>query len=208
MIDLTLMAIVDLSFVSRTELPEKIEAVARGGATCMQIRAKRVATADWIRYVREAGEASRRAGLPFLVNDRIDLAIEAGADGVHLGQDDLPVETARSLLGPGCTIGASARTPKSAAAAERAGADYIGVGPLFATSTKPDLIALDREVIRAIRGATSLPLVGIGGVDAAGAAEAAGLGMDGVAVISALWVSNHPERAAREIAGRFREGRR
>ncbi len=207
MIDLTLMAIVDSSSLSLTELPMKIESVARGGATCLQIRAKRVATAHWIRYVRRAGEASRRAGLPFLVNDRVDLALESKADGVHLGQDDLPVDVAREQLGKRAVIGATAHTLEAAVRAERAGADYIGVGPLFATPTKPKLAPIDRGVFGAIREAISIPLVGIGGVDASRAAEAAQLGLDGVAVISALWRVDRPDEEASEIVRRFREGR-
>jgi len=208
MLDPTLTAIVDSEFVPIEELSLRIPQAARGGATLLQTRVKRLATAEWLRYVREAERAARGAGVPLIVNDRADLAIVAGAAGVHLGEQDLPVRDARKLLGPGAIIGATARDAGAAAAAEAAGADYLGVGPLFATSTKPDLPVLERGRIGEIRSATNLPLVGIGGIDPEGAAEAARLGLDGIAVISALWKGGDPERAAREFITRFREGKR
>ncbi len=208
MIDPTLMAIVDPSCLSLNELSRAIEAVVRGGATCVQVRAKRVAVSFWIRYVREAAHACRRSNTAFLVNDRVDLALLSGANGVHVGDDDLPVAEARRLLGDGAVIGATARSAEAVEAAADRGADYAGVGPLFRSSTKGDLVPLERNVIRRIRERSPIPVVGIGGIGAATAHEAGRLGLDGIAVISALWRTGDWEENARELKGRFLEGRR
>lgn len=185
-----------------------LPAVIRAGAGAVQVRVKSLATSDWIRYVRAAGEIVRANDALFLVNDRVDIALVVRADGVHLGVNDLPVREARALLGPGAVIGASARTPEAAVQAERDGADYIGIGPLFASPTKPDLTPLPNGRIDAVRNATRLPLVGIGGIDRDRARKAGALGIDGIAVISALWKSASPAEEAREMVNRFREGRR
>ncbi|MBN1825905.1 MAG: thiamine phosphate synthase [Candidatus Eisenbacteria bacterium] len=205
--DWTLLVIVDGSFVPPEMLDERIAAVARGGATWLQIRVKGLVTGDWIRYVREAGRAARAAGLPFLVNDRADVAALVGARGVHVGRDDLPVRDARRFLGPEAIVGATVRDAEAARRAEREGASYLGVGPQFRTDTKPELTPLPTDRIREIREATALPLVGIGGVDAGRASETAARGMDGMAVVSAVWGAPDPEEAARRLVEEFHGGK-
>lgn len=204
--DWTLLAIVDASLVREEELAARIAEVARGGATWLQVRGKGLATGDLVRYAREAVRAARAAGVPVLINDRADVALAVGADGVHLGAEDLPVREARLLLGPDAIIGATARDPETARRAEEAGATYIGVGPQFGSRTKPELAPLPEGRTREIRDAVRIPLVGIGGIGARNAAVAARRGLDGIAVLSALWSSGNPEEAARSAARAFREG--
>jgi thiamine-phosphate pyrophosphorylase len=206
--DWTLLAIVDAGFVPEERLEECIAAAARGGATWLQVRAKALATGDLVRYSRVAARAARAVGLPFLINDRADVARVVGADGVHVGAEDLPVSEARRLLGPRALVGATAREAGAARRAEVDGASYLGVGPQFASPTKPSLVPLPEGRVAEIREACALPLVGIGGIDAMSAAIAARRGLDGIAVVSALWRGPSPEDAARRIAREFREGRR
>jgi len=206
-LDWTLLVIVDSAFVPFESIAGKIEAAARGGATWLQIRVKGVATGEWIRYVREAGRAARAAGLPFLVNDRADVAALVGADGVHVGAEDLPVPEARRILGPEAIIGATVRDAGAAIRAEREGASYLGVGPQFRTDVKPELTPLPTDGIREIRAAVRLPLVGIGGIGPGRAAEVAARGMDGMAVVSAVWSAPDPAEAARGLVEEFHRGR-
>ncbi|MFH1278356.1 MAG: thiamine phosphate synthase [Candidatus Eisenbacteria bacterium] len=204
--DPTLLAIVDAAHVPPDRLEEGILRAVRGGVTWIQVRAKDLATAEIIGYARAAGSAARKAGVPFLVNDRADVAILAGADGVHIGADDLPVAEARRLLGPRALIGATARDPGRARRAEADGADYLGVGPQFASPVKPELVPLPEGRSAEIGRAVSLPLVGIGGIHAGNAGRVAARGLQGMAVISALWRSPDPEEAARNLVRAFRRG--
>jgi len=205
-VDWTLLIIVDAAFLPVETIETNVAAAARGGATWLQIRAKGLASGPLFRYVREAGRSARAAGIPFLVNDRADAAALAGARGVHLGREDLPVAEARRLLGPEAVIGATVRDAGDARRAEREGATYLGVGPQFRTETKPELIPLTKERIGEIRGATRLPLVGIGGIRPGRAAEVAARGMDGMAAVSAVWRAPDPEEAARRLVREFNGG--
>jgi len=205
--DPILLAIIDASVVPEADVSDRIAAAGRGGATWLQIRAKDLATGDFVRYVRSAGQAAMRAGLPFLINDRVDIASLVEAAGVHVGGSDLPVTEARALLGEGALVGASARTADRAARAEANGADYIGIGPQFASPTKPELVPLPPGRTAEIRQAVSIPIIGIGGIDDGNAAEAARRGLDGIAVISGIWSSDDTEGSARRLAAAFRSGR-
>lgn len=205
--DWTLLAIIDADFVPEDALEASIAAVARGGATWVQVRAKALATGDFVRYARVAARAAKTAGVPFFINDRVDVALAVEADGVHLGEEDLPIAEARKLLGPARRIGRTARDPETARRAEAEGADYLGVGPQFGSRTKPALVPLPVGRTEEIRRAVSLPLVGIGGIGPSNAREAAKRGLDGIAAISALFASGDPEGAARRLVRAFREGR-
>jgi thiamine-phosphate pyrophosphorylase len=142
----------------------------------------------------------RAAGVTFIVNDRVDVAMIAGADGVHIGQDDLPAGEVRRLMGPRAVIGVSAATVEEAIAAERAGADYLGVGAMYATGTKSDAGApVGVSRVAEIRQAVRLPLVGIGGVTMANAAAVIRAGADGVAVITAVTLADDMVEAVRRL---------
>ncbi|MFT4882927.1 MAG: thiamine-phosphate pyrophosphorylase [Natronomonas sp.] len=180
-----------------------VEAAVRGGADVVQLREKSASANERYELGREVREITREAGVPLVVNDRVDLAAALDADGVHLGDDDLPVSVAREQLGEDALIGRSVSTPEAARRAEEAGADYLGVGAVFATDSKDDVppeeqgIGLDR--IRAVREATDLPFVGIGGVTPGNAAGVVEAGADGVAVISAITGADDPETATRAL---------
>ncbi|MBO8142807.1 MAG: thiamine phosphate synthase [Firmicutes bacterium] len=176
-----------------------------GGVTCVQLRAKDFSTRALVELGRELLDVTRRARVPLLVNDRLDVALALGADGVHLGEDDLPIDAARRIAdrvaGPGFLIGASADSVAVARRAADQGADYLGVGDVFGTTTKPDagpVIGIGRlaEIARSV----DVPVVGIGGVDAANAAGVIRAGAQGVAVVSAVFAAHDPEASARSLA--------
>ncbi|HWJ67820.1 MAG TPA: thiamine phosphate synthase [Nocardioides sp.] len=178
----------------RTLLP----ALAEAGVDGFQVRAKGLGTAALVALVRETIDAVRPHGTAVVVNDRVDVALATGADGVHLGAEDLAVADARRIA-PGLVIGATCRTRAEVEAAARAGADYAGFGPVLATSSKPGLPA--PLGVDAIPGATGvLPLVAIGGIGPVSAAAARAAGAHGVAVIGAIWRHPDPVAAAKELA--------
>jgi thiamine-phosphate pyrophosphorylase len=179
---------------------EIAEAAIRGGATAVQLRMKEEPARLVLDVARAIVPLCRAAGVAFIVNDRLDVAMLAGADGVHVGQDDLPPADARTLMGPQALIGVSAATVEEAIAAERAGADYLGVGAVYGTATKSDAgapIGLGR--VTEIRRAVRLPLVGIGGICAENAAAVIRAGAFGVAVITAVALADDMAGAVRQL---------
>jgi thiamine-phosphate pyrophosphorylase len=187
---------------------EVVAAAVRGGVTVVQLREKEAETRDFVKEALAVRRLLEDRGIPMIVNDRIDVALAVSADGVHLGQKDMPIAMARKILGPDKIIGISAESVADAVAAEMAGADYLGVSPIYATPTKTDTAAaLGLEGLRQIREAVDLPLVGIGGLNARNAAEAIRHGADGVAVVSAIVSADDPETAARELSRIVAEAR-
>jgi len=176
-------------------------AAVRGGADVIQLRDKEASGGRLFEIAVALRELIRGTGIPLIVNDRLDVAMAAGADGVHLGQEDLPADAARRILGPGKILGVSAETPAEARRAEAAGADYLGVGPVFeARGSKPDAGApqgLD-QIVR-IRAETRLPIVAIGGIRPDNARRVREAGADAVAVISAIVSAEDVEEATRRM---------
>jgi thiamine-phosphate diphosphorylase len=176
------------------------DAALEGGVSAVQLRAK-----GWSdRALYEAGNAlrprCRDAGALLIVNDRVDIALAVGADGVHLGVDDLPVAVARALLGPDAIIGYSPETDADRRAAEDAGIDYLGVGPVYGTATKSDAgAAIGLDGLQRVVAATTLPVVGIGGIDLARAADVVATGAAGVAVVGAIFLADDPRQAAERL---------
>ena len=184
---------------------EVVRQAIAGGARLIQLREKEASAREMVAMGGAIREITREAGAILLVNDRVDVAQAIGADGVHLGQDDLPAALARQILGPGKIIGVSAETPTEARAAEEAGADYLGTGPIFPTSTKTDAGApYGTDLIGRIKAAAALPVVAIGGINPGNAAEVARAGADGVAVISAVVSQADIAGAVRELMRTFR----
>jgi len=162
-------------------------AAIEGGASILQLRDKDLSTRELIATVEELLQLTRPADIPLLINDRVDVALAAGAQGVHLGEDDMPIETARRLLGDQAIIGASAASVAEARAAQAAGADYLGVGAMFSSPSKADAgEPIGPEAIREINAAVGLPIVGIGGISLENAAQVIAAGAAGIAVISAV----------------------
>ena len=204
--DYSLYLVADAAYTAGRDLAGLVEAAVDGGVTVVQLRAKSLPRKAAIGLGLELSRRLAAMGVPLLVNDLPDVALACGAAGVHLGQDDMPIPLARSLLGPGATIGVSVNTPAEARQAEREGADYVGAGPAFITSTKmTELTVLGPGGIGHIVRATRLPVVAIGGIDARNAAEIARAGAGGIAVVSAILGAPDVRRAAQELKRAFLE---
>jgi thiamine-phosphate pyrophosphorylase len=175
-------------------------AAIRGGATAVQLRMKDAPARTLMETALSIAAECRDAGVAFIVNDRLDVALAAGAGGVHVGQDDLPADAARALLGPALLLGVSAATVEEAEAARRAGADYVGVGAVYATSTKGDAgAAVGLARVREIAEACPLPVVGIGGITVDNAGAVIRAGAAGVAVITAVTMAEDMAAATRRL---------
>lgn len=171
-----------------------------GGATVIQLREKERAWKDSLPEARRIRELCRAKGVPFIVNDRVDVAMVLEADGVHVGQDDLPGLEARKLLGPDPIIGISAGSAAEARWAIEQGADYLGIGAIYDTATKADAGAgIGTSLLRELKEAYGLPMVGIGGIGTPNAAEVIQAGADGIAVVSAITRNPDPRKAASEL---------
>jgi thiamine-phosphate pyrophosphorylase len=205
---LGLIVVTDAACGEGRELVEVVRAALAGGAPAVQLRAKHESTREMTELALRLGEETRRAGALLFINDRLDVALAAGADGVHLGDDDLPLPAARRLAPAGFLIGRSVATPDEAVQAVREGADYLGVGPVFATLSKADAgDAIGAAGVRAVCAAAGgVPVVGIGGIDAGNAGEVAGAGAAGVAVIRAVMLAPDPRAAAAELLRGVRGG--
>ena len=201
-IDYRLYLVTDRSLSRGRPTVEIVRAAVAGGVTCVQLREKNCGTREFLEEARAVRVATREWGVPLILNDRVDIAMAAGADGVHLGQQDMPISDARRLGPPSWIIGVSAESVEDAVRAEREGADYVGASPVFATPTKTDHAApLGLDGLRLLRAAVKLPLVAIGGIHAGNARETVRAGADGLAVVSAIVAADDP-RAAAEILRR------
>jgi thiamine-phosphate pyrophosphorylase len=177
-----------------------------GGADVIQFRQKQGSTRDMIETARGMKRICEEGGAVFVVNDRVDVALASEAHGVHLGQDDFPIPLARDLLGPDCIIGGSAATPEEAWTCLEAGADYVGFGPVYPTSSKDDAGPVSGlDLLKEIVDTLSIPIVAIGGITAENAAAVMKAGAYGVAVISSVCCQEDPRKAAGEILDRIRE---
>jgi thiamine-phosphate pyrophosphorylase len=198
-----LYAIVDTE-AGDDELVRRTEGLLRGGARLMQLRWKRAGAAAFLAAASECRRLATAYGARLLINDRVDVALACGADGVHLGQSDLPLAAARRLLGADRWIGVSTHDVGQACVAAAGGADYLGFGPIFATSTKRTAYSpRGLEELRRVRAAVTLPVVAIGGIDLGNALEVIAAGADAVAMISALKAWPDPAEAARVVLDRL-----
>ncbi|MCI8497490.1 MAG: thiamine phosphate synthase [Clostridiales bacterium] len=198
-IDYTLYLCTDRGLMTTRTVEESVEQAILGGATVIQLREKNLSSRDFYNTARKVREVTARHHIPFLINDRADIALAVQADGVHVGQSDLPCAAVRRMMGEDAVIGVSVSTVKEALAAQADGADYLGVGAMFATGTKQDAKVVEREVLRAIRAAMSIPIVIIGGINAATIPQFAGLGIDGAAVVSAIVAQPDVRAAAQSL---------
>lgn len=197
--DLLLYLVTDRSWLAGASLSDQVECALEHGATMIQLREKDLPFADFLASAKQIGAICRAHRVPFVVNDNVEIALLSGADGVHVGQDDMAARDVRALLGRDKILGVSAQTVEQARAAEAAGADYLGVGAVFGTSTKPDAHEVSRETLREICTAVSIPVVAIGGICADNIAALSGSGIAGVAVISAILASGDIARATQTI---------
>lgn len=185
---------------SSANLIEKTAAALRGGATFVQLRMKEATSREFYEMAGDIAKICRLSGVPFLINDRVDIALAVNADGVHLGQSDLPATIARKLLGPNKIIGVSAATLESATQAYSDGADYIGAGALYPTGTKKDITLLPLETFKEICTHIPIPVVGIGGITTATTTDVITLGAQGICVASAILSAPDVEKATRNLS--------
>ncbi len=183
---------------------DRVRHVLQGGASTVQLRVKDMNTRDMVALAIALVRTAREFGARLIVNDRLDVALAAGADGVHLGEADLPVHMARAVAGPGLLIGASTGSPGAVRQLEIEGADYLGVGPVFTTATKPDARpVIGIQGLKRVVDASGIPVVAIGGIDQANIEDVVRTGAAGAAVISALFDHADPGTAAASLARHF-----
>jgi thiamine-phosphate pyrophosphorylase len=200
MINVHLYLVTDEALAGGRRLTDIVRQAVGGGVTCVQLRAKTASSRALLMQAQALVDLLRPLGVPLIVNDRLDIALAVDADGLHIGQDDLPCAVVRRLVRPCFCIGVSVSTVAEALAAEAAGADYLGVSPVFDTPTKRDTpVATGLDGLRSIRAATRLPLVGIGGLNADNCAAVRAAGADGIAVVSAIIAADDPAAAARRL---------
>ena len=196
-----LYGITDRSWLKPGEkLSDVCREILEHGVTFLQLREKELDQEAFLKEAEELKELCARFGVPFVVNDSVETAVQAGADGVHVGQSDIKGRNIRAMIGLERILGISAGTVEEARAAEQAGADYIGVGAVFGTATKKDARNLSVEKLREISSSLSIPVVAIGGINRSNVLELSGSGVDGIAVISALFGAERPGEAAAELA--------
>lgn len=198
-VDYTLYLCTDSGLMSCKTVEESVEKAIVGGCSVVQLREKTASSLELYQLACRVKQVTDRYNVPLIINDRLDICLAAGAAGVHLGQSDIPCREARRILGADKIIGVSAATPEEAAKAQADGADYLGVGAVFPTSTKTNTRKVTPETIRGIRSAVQIPFVVIGGVNAQNIAQLYGLGINGAAVISAVVAQPDITAAAREM---------
>lgn len=198
--DYSLYLVTDRSLSRGRPTAEIVRQAVQGGVTCVQLREKSCGTREFLEEARAVKAVLAGTGVPLIINDRLDVALAAGADGVHLGQRDMPLAEARRLAPSGWIIGVSAESVADAVQAEREGADYVGASPVFATPTKTDTAPpLGLDGLRAVCAAVKIPVVAIGGIHAGNAHAVRAAGAAGLAVVSAIVAAESPRAAAAEL---------
>lgn len=204
-LDTSLYFITDSTGFSEEEFLRRIEAALRGGVTLLQLREKDKTTREYLDLARKVHALTKRYGVPLIIDDRLDIAMAIGAEGVHLGQSDLPIDLARQLLGPDRIIGATAKTVPQALEAYQQGADYLGVGAIYPTTTKVKTVLTSTDTLRDICAAVPIPVNAIGGLNRDNIDVLSGIPIAGICVVSAIMKADDPGRAAQELRIKARE---
>lgn len=194
-----LYAVTDRAWTGKQTLYEQVEAALKGGVTCVQLREKELDEGAFLREAKDICALCRRYGVPFIVNDNVDIAVACGADGVHVGQEDMAAGEVRRRVGENMLLGVSVHTVEEARRAVEQGADYLGLGAVFPTSTKTDVDQMSNETLRAICDAAEVPVVAIGGINRNNILRLSGSGVDGVALVSAIFSAEDIEGTCREL---------
>ena len=202
---LLLYAVTDRAWTGKMSLAQQVEAALQNGATCVQLREKELDEEQFLAEALEIRALCKSYGVPFIVNDNVDIAIRCAADGVHVGQEDMKAEDVRRRVGENMIIGVSAHTVEEARRAVENGADYLGVGAVFSTATKTNVGNMPFETLREICHAVEIPVVAIGGISKTNIMQLSGSGVDGVAVVSAIFAAEDPGAAAAEMLKLARE---
>ena len=196
---LLLYAVTDRSWTKNDTLYHQVEEALKGGVTFLQLREKDLNTENFLQEAEEMKKLCAAYRVPFVINDNVEIARTVGADGVHVGQDDMPAWKVREILGEDKIIGVSAQTVEQAILAEKHGADYLGVGAVFPTTSKDDAAEVSYDTLKAICEAVSIPVVAIGGITQGNVVKLAGSGIDGVAVISAIYAQKDIKKATADL---------
>ncbi len=199
--DMLLYAVTDRSWLNGETLYEQVEQALMGGVTLVQLREKNLGEEEFLQEAAAIRDLCRKYGVPFIINDNVEIALRCGADGVHVGQEDMAAGTVRQKLGPDKIIGVSAHNVEEALEAEKNGADYLGAGAVFGSSTKTNANTLDHAVLKEICSAVAIPVVAIGGVNEKNILQLAGTGIDGAAVVSAIFAKEDKKAAAETLRG-------
>ena len=202
---LLLYAVTDRTWLGGRTLADAVHDALEGGATFLQLREKNLDDDSFLQLALEIKEIAAKYKVPFVINDNINVALACGADGVHVGQKDMAAKDVRKIIGSDKILGVSAQTVEQAVAAEENGADYLGVGSVFSTSTKLDADAVSFETLKEICQAVSIPVVAIGGINKDNARKLKGSGIDGIAVVSAIFAQENIREAAAELRQIARE---
>lgn len=195
----TLYLVTDRTIMTTATLEEAVSQAIDGGCTMVQLREKNSTSLAFYKTAVHLRALTKERNIPLIINDRLDIAMAVGADGVHLGQTDLPCREARKILGNTMHIGVSAATVAEALQAQTDGADYLGVGAVYGTATKTNTRSVTPELLAEITAAVSIPVVAIGGIHAQNIQELAGTGIDGIAVVSAILANPHITAAAQTL---------
>ncbi len=194
-----LYAVTDRMWTGEKTLYEQVEAALRGGVTCVQLREKELSDEDFLKEAIEINALCKKYNVPLFINDNVDVAIKCAADGIHVGQEDMEAGKVRSLVGDDMIIGVSVHTVEEALEAVKNGADCLGVGAMFSTSTKLDADVLSMHTLHDICHAVDIPVVAIGGLNKGNISALAGTGVDGVALVSAIFAAENIEKECREL---------
>lgn len=194
-----LYAVTDRAWTGEQTLYEQVEAALKGGVTCVQLREKEMDETAFLQEAKDICALCHRYGVPFIVNDNVDVAIACQADGIHVGQEDMAAGEVRRRVGDAMLLGVSVHTVEEARRAVRNGADYLGLGAVFPTSTKTDVDQMTNETLRAICDAVDVPVVAIGGINRGNLLKLSGSGVDGVALVSAIFSAEDIEDTCRKL---------
>lgn len=192
-----LYAVTDRAWTGKQSLYEQVECALKGGVTCVQLREKEMGQEEFLEEAKEISALCKQYGVPLFINDNVEVAIQCEADGIHVGQEDMAAAQVRKKVGDGMMIGVSVHSVQEALDAVQNGADCLGVGAMFSTSTKKDAEVLPKEVLREICAAVDIPVVAIGGIGKSNLLELAGTGVDGVALVSAIFSAEDIEKECR-----------
>ena len=204
-IDYSLYLCTDRRLMTSPTIEASVESALRGGTTVIQLREKDCSSREFYELGLRVKKITERYNAPLIINDRVDIALAVGAAGVHVGQGDLPCKVVREIVGPDMIVGVSAATLEEAVRAEEDGADYLGVGAMYATATKTDTRPVSMEELLKIRAAVKIPIVVIGGINKQTLGNFKGTGVDGLAVVSANVAQPDPEAADRELLPEWKE---
>lgn len=203
-IDYSTYLVTDTDMCPREKLIDVVGEAIRGGVTLIQLREKEISTREFYNEAVLLKELCKKNGVPLIINDRLDIALAVDADGIHVGQSDMPIEVIRRILSRDKIIGLSAGNVHDAEEAVKGGADYLGVGAVFRTATKKDANDVGIEMLEKVRAAVKIPIVGIGGINSNNIEKLYGTGIDGVAVVSCIMASDDPYNAAKQLAEKMK----